>query len=133
MLRGLGAATTLPRRVPGFMHELQAVAIKVGDIGRVVSGSALPGDGHLNLRAVRTVLLGDGRRAGRSGSSFPPDDLGVFYILEAAWPFSTAPCGSIPSPATGSTCRRAGSTALRTPPARQPRCCCIFAPVRRER
>src|SRR6516225_7788413 len=43
------AETTLPRRVPGFMHELQVVAIKVGDIGRVVTGSEVSPVGRLAL------------------------------------------------------------------------------------
>jgi len=45
----------------------------------------------------------------------------VHYLATGA---SSATAGSIPSPAIGSTCRMAGFTALRTPPARQLRCCC---------
>ena len=38
-VRTASALGGLARRIPGFVHELQAVAIEVGDVGGVVAGS----------------------------------------------------------------------------------------------
>jgi len=107
-----------PPLYPGDRGELTATYRLSGQAPEVQRANwdecPLPGDGRLNRRAVRAVPLGDGHRPRRPGPSFPPDNLGVvLHPRGQRGPSSTAPTGSIPSPATGSTCRPAGFTALK--------------------
>ena len=70
--------------VPGLARLLLGLGIAATHAANVAHGLGRPEAAHragamrdrrLDGRAVRAVPLGDGRRAGRPGPSFPPDDL----------------------------------------------------------